>query len=67
MRVTMTIKSKDDAEKASKALLHFINTKKEGDVTSEGWGMKIENDWFYVEHKKNGNYSVIQEGAREIK
>lgn len=64
MRVTMTIKSKGDAETACKALLHFIDTKKEGDGTSEGWGMNFGDDWFYVEHKKNGNYRVIMEGAK---
>lgn len=61
MRITMTIKSKDDLEAAIAALRHFIKEKRAGDGTADSWGIGIkDSSYFCVEAKKNGNYSVKQ-------
>lgn len=61
MRITMTIKSKDDLEAAIAALRHFIKEKRDGDGAVDSWGIGIKDSSFFcVEAKKNGNYSVKQ-------
>lgn len=61
MRVTITIKSRDDLDAAISALRHFIKEKRDGDGTADSWGIGIGGAaHFCVEAKKNGNYSVKQ-------
>lgn len=61
MRVTITIKSRDDLETAISALRYFIKEKREGDGTADSWGIgMLGAGYFCVEAKKNGNYSVKQ-------
>lgn len=61
MRVTITIKSRDDLDAAISALRYFIKEKRDGDGTNNSWGIGMtDSSYFSVEAKKNGNYSVKQ-------
>lgn len=62
MRITMTVKSTLDIERAITALRHFITEKKPNDGTSDVWVIGITGDtYFSVGVKPNGNYTVKQQ------
>lgn len=62
MRITFNIKSVQDVESAYTALTHFIKQKKPNDGTSNVWGIGITGgNYFAVEAKPNGNFSVKQQ------
>ncbi|MBI1681394.1 hypothetical protein [Citrobacter portucalensis] len=61
MRITMTVNSTLDIEKAIVALQRFISEKKPNDGTSDVWGFSITGGtYFSVGVKQNGNYTVKQ-------
>ncbi|QLZ60980.1 hypothetical protein HV079_18305 [Citrobacter freundii] len=62
MRITMTVNSTLDIEKAIVALQRFISEKKPDDGTSDVWGIGITGGtYFAVGVKQNGNYTVKQQ------
>lgn len=62
MRITMTVNSTQDIEKAIVALQRFISEKKPDDGTSDVWGIGITGgSYFAVGIKPNGNYTVKQQ------
>lgn len=62
MRITMTVKSTLDIERAITALRLFITEKKPDDGTSDVWGIGITGGaYFSVGVKPNGNYTVKQQ------
>ncbi len=61
MRITMTVNSTLDIEKAIAALRKFISEKKPDDGTSDVWGIGITGGtYFAVGVKPNGHYTVKQ-------
>lgn len=62
MRITMTVNSTLDIERAIAALRKFISEKKPDDGTSDVWGIGITGGtYFLVGVKPNGNYTVKQQ------
>ncbi|CAH3843529.1 Uncharacterised protein [Enterobacter cloacae] len=62
MRITMTVNSVQDIESSIAALRKFISEKKQGDGTSDVWGIGItDGTYFSVGVKPNGNYTVKQQ------